>query len=203
MSALSVIMDFDVSSSEAPPPPSSGLRTQAWSEDSAPKLAAPEKPTPPKPAPPMPGYIFVGYAGDGGGPSDQPQIFFFESEPPIPENEAPDYLELAILATILLVICFPFFLPISILGIKKSRECRAARLRGDRLTALVRGEEARRCCKVSLQMIAGMVIAMLIVVTIIVIKCKGGKCGNSGNSVSQGGGFQGGGFRQLGFRRRG
>ena len=127
MSALSVIMDFDVSSSEAPPPPSSGLRTQAWSEDSAPKLAAPEKkPTPPQPAPPMPGYIFVGYAGDGGGPSDQPQIFFFESEPPIPENEAPDYLELAILATILLVICFPFFLPISILGIKKSRECRAA-----------------------------------------------------------------------------
>ena len=85
MSAFSVIMDFDVSGGKAPPPPSSGVRTQAWSEDSAPKLAAPKKePTPPKLAPPMPGCIAVRYASDGGGPSDQPQVFFFESEPTIP-----------------------------------------------------------------------------------------------------------------------
>ena len=51
MSALSVIMGVDVSGGDAPPPPSSGPRAQAWSEDSTPKPAAPKKEkTPPKPA---------------------------------------------------------------------------------------------------------------------------------------------------------
>merc|ERR1712142_138392 len=51
MSALSVIMGVDVSGGDAPPPPSSGPRTQAWSEDSTPKPAASKKEkTPPKPA---------------------------------------------------------------------------------------------------------------------------------------------------------
>jgi len=51
MSALSVIMGVDVSGGDAPPPPSSGPRAQAWSEDSTPKPAASKKEkTPPKPA---------------------------------------------------------------------------------------------------------------------------------------------------------
>ena len=126
--------------------------------------------------PPMPGHISDRNAGDDQPTPptvvQQPQGVHFLSEPPIPENEAPDHLFNAILVTICLVTTLPCCLPWGILAIRKSRECRAARLRGDRHTALVQGGEAKRYIGIPVKCVIIIVVCVIVVYLIVKKNCQ-------------------------------
>jgi len=123
---------------EAPPPQYSdiaGPPAQQPYTPAAPPVVHPGAPV--YPAPPG-GYIIAGNAGGAPPPVvGQPQVVYVQA-PIIPEHEAPDHLVMAILVTI--CCC----LPLGIVAIIKSTECRSARLRGDRENALLNGRDAKK-----------------------------------------------------------
>jgi hypothetical protein len=86
----------------------------------------------------------------------QPQVIYVQA-PVIPDHEAPDHLVMAILVTI--CCC----LPLGIVGILKSTECRNARMRGDRENAVRYGREAKKFSLIGL----GCGIAMIVVIVAI------------------------------------
>jgi len=73
----------------------------------------------------------------------QPQIIYVQA-PVIPEEEAPDHLVMAILVT---VCCC---LPLGIVAILKSTECRSARMVGDRNRAQLNSREAKKFALIGL-----------------------------------------------------
>jgi hypothetical protein len=75
--------------------------------------------------------------------------------PVIPDHEAPDYLVQAIMVTV--CCCLPF----GIVAILRSTECRSARMRGDRESAVRNGKEAKKFSLIGLG--CGIVVIVAIV----------------------------------------
>jgi len=96
------------------------------------------------------GHPVVGQP-QGGGP------IWCVPPPVIPDHEAPDYLAQAILVTIFC--CLPF----GIVGLVKSTDCRYARLRGDRESAVRNSKEAKKFSTIGL----GCGIVIIIAVSMI------------------------------------
>lgn len=99
----------------------------------APPVVSPQAPVYPAPEG---GYVIPGQPG-ASPVVGQPQVIYVQA-PIIPEEEAPDHLVKAILVT---VCCC---LPLGIVAILKSTECRSARMRGDRANAVLHGREAKK-----------------------------------------------------------
>ena len=133
---------------DAPPQYSDVAGTPAY--PAAPPVVAPGAPVYPAPAS---GYVIPGQPGGPPPVVGQPQVIYVQA-PVISENEAPDHLVMAILVTI--CCC----LPLGIVAILKSTECRSARMRGDRDNALFYGREAKKFSMIGL----GCGIALIVII---------------------------------------
>ena len=126
---------------DAPPQYSEVCALSApYSPAAGPPVAAPPPltqgaPSPMAAAPPR-GFVNQGYTGAAPPMVDQPRVVNIQA-PVIPEHEAPDHLAMAILT---ITCCVPF----GIVSWMKSLECRQARMRGDRATAVQKSREAMK-----------------------------------------------------------
>jgi len=139
--------------SDDQPPPYNAVHPPPQQYQTAPQVVA-------GPAPPG-GYIIHGNQAVPTVITGQPQVVYMTA-PQIPEHEAPDHLVMAILVT---VCCC---LPLGIIAVIKSTECRSARARGDRANAIENSRQAKKFSLIGLGVGIGIIVLVLALYGIVI-----------------------------------